>query len=78
MAQIVAHTLIPIRFRFLKLPVSWEVLAGERLDKFRTAQLKAYAAKRGKELTLNEQTDLERRALAGPLLCGRIKRSPVP
>lgn len=73
MAQIMAQTLIPIRFRFLKLPVSWEVLVGERLDKFRAAQLKTYAAKRGKELTLNEQTALERRAPAGSLLCGRIK-----
>jgi hypothetical protein len=69
----VAHDVVPIRFRFIKLPVTWEVLSGDRLARFRTTQLRALEAKQGKELTGDQQRALERRARPGPFLCGQIK-----
>jgi hypothetical protein len=73
-SQITSHQIISIRFRFIKLPVVWEVLAGASWEQFKATRLRAYAKRRGKELSFEEKADFERRIPAGPLLLGRIRK----
>jgi hypothetical protein len=72
-SQSTSQHIIPIRFRFVKLPVVWEVLTGARWEQLKAARLRSYAKRRGKELSVDEKTDFERLIPAAPLLYGRIK-----
>src|ERR1700691_6010473 len=76
-SQIQSQKIIQIRFRFIKLPVAWEVLTGALWEQFKEARLQAYrpyGASRGKELRGERQRDLGRQIPAAPLLRGRLKR----
>jgi hypothetical protein len=73
-SQIPSQKIIPIRFRFVKLPVVWNVLTGARWEQYRVAKLRAEVAGRGRELTKDEIAYFARRIPAAPLLCGRLRR----
>jgi hypothetical protein len=73
-SQIPSQQIISFHFRFLRLPVTWEVLTGARWEKFRAAKLRAEVAVRGRALTSDELAEFERRIPAAPLLCGRMKQ----
>ncbi|MGA7523538.1 MAG: hypothetical protein WBW84_13880 [Acidobacteriaceae bacterium] len=75
-SQIPSQQEFSFRFRFVKLPVVWEVLDGARWEYFRAARLRgyaAYAAKRGGKLTSDGLAKFERQFPAVPLLRGHLR-----
>lgn len=74
-SQKVSQKSIPIHFAFTRLPVTWTVVSGERLQELRAAQLKAYARKDGKELTAYKVSGvLNRIQTKGPVLYGEMRK----
>lgn len=65
---------ISFRFRFVKLPVTWEILTGARWEQYKAATPKNVAAKLKRELTPDEIADFERRIPAAPLLRGQMRK----
>ena len=51
MAQNMAHILIPIRFRFLKIPVAWELTANPKADEVFCGRLKKWQLPDGVKLS---------------------------
>ncbi len=71
-----AQQIVPIRFTFVRLPVSWKVLSGEQLRGLLAAQFKAHATKHGKKLSSDKLRDLMKGSTpAGPVLYGQLKET---
>src|SRR5690242_14708912 len=51
-----SQQIIPIAFRFMRLPVRWRVISGEHLQERRARTSKAQAEKRGQKLTSSQMT----------------------
>ncbi len=69
-----SQQIISFRFRFIRLPVVWDVLTGEKWEKYKTATLKNLATKLGRGLAADEIANVERSIPAAPLLRGRIRK----
>ena len=73
-----AQHIIPIRFRFIRLPVTWAVFEGERLEKLGDAQLKEIEKKRGRALAPDIRKYLGEPFSTGPILWGEIRQTDSP